>query len=118
MSIIIFLLGLSLRKKISFAKFIKLVILSYNTLCSMARNGKIAHLARDIRNELNRCLDDGEPGTHVLEWLNALEDVQRILDESSTVCPSAAAAYRAATGRGSDRFGSKVSRHWLQLKLS
>jgi hypothetical protein len=48
----------------------------------MARNGKIAHLPRHIRNELNRRLADSEPGSQILEWLNGLEEVQHILDES------------------------------------
>jgi hypothetical protein len=48
---------------------------------TMARNGKIAHLPRHLRNELNRRLDDGEPGSQVLEWLNGLEEVQVMLDD-------------------------------------
>jgi hypothetical protein len=47
----------------------------------MARNGKIAHLPRNIRNELNHRLDDGQSGSEILEWLNALEEVQFALDQ-------------------------------------
>ena len=42
----------------------------------MTRNGKIAQLPRDIRNQLNRRLQDGEPGTRLVEWLNSLPEVQ------------------------------------------
>ena len=37
----------------------------------MTRIGKIARLPRDIRDQLNRRLYDGECGRHLLEWLNA-----------------------------------------------
>jgi hypothetical protein len=47
----------------------------------MARNGKIAHLPRPIRNELNSRLDNGEPGPQILEWLNGLDEVFTILDD-------------------------------------
>jgi len=30
------------------------------------RNGKIARLPKDIREELNRRLEDGEPGKHLV----------------------------------------------------
>src|ERR1035437_904653 len=42
-------------------------------------NGKIARLPRNIRDELNRRLDEGEPGGRILEWLNALPAVQAVL---------------------------------------
>ena len=45
----------------------------------MARNGKIARLPRDIRDELNRRLQDGEPGGPLLAWLNALPVVATVL---------------------------------------
>jgi hypothetical protein len=45
----------------------------------MARNGKIARLPRDIREELNRRLQDAEPGGTLLPWLNALPAVQAVL---------------------------------------
>ena len=45
----------------------------------MARNGKIARLSRDIREELNRRLQDAEPGGSLLPWLNALPAVQAVL---------------------------------------
>ena len=37
---------------------------------------KIARLPRDIRNQLNRRLQDDEPGTRLVEWLNSLPEVQ------------------------------------------
>ena len=45
----------------------------------MTRTGKIARLPRDIRNQLNRRLQDGEPGIRLVEWLNGLPDTQRVL---------------------------------------
>ena len=45
----------------------------------MARNGKIARLPREIREELNRRLQDGEQGGPLLAWLNALPDVAAAL---------------------------------------
>jgi hypothetical protein len=46
----------------------------------MTRNGKIARLPREIREQLNRRLADGEPGTSLLKWLNALPETRRVLD--------------------------------------
>jgi hypothetical protein len=48
----------------------------------MTRNGKIARLPRPIRDELNRRLDDGQQGTDLVDWLNRLPEVQRIVAES------------------------------------
>jgi hypothetical protein len=45
----------------------------------MTRNGKIARLPREIRDQLNRRLQDGEPGVRLVEWLNGLEPVRQIL---------------------------------------
>jgi hypothetical protein len=45
----------------------------------MARNGKIARLPREIRDKLNRRLQDGEQGGPLLAWLNALPDVSAVL---------------------------------------
>jgi len=36
----------------------------------MARNGKIARLPREFREELNRRLAENEPGAVRLKWLN------------------------------------------------
>ena len=38
-----------------------------------ARNGKIARLPRQIRDELNERLERSEPGPQLLAWLNALK---------------------------------------------
>lgn len=47
----------------------------------MTRTGKIARLPRDIRTQLNRRLQDGEPGTRLTEWLNGLPEVRHVLAE-------------------------------------
>jgi hypothetical protein len=43
------------------------------------RTGKIARLPREVREELNRRLADGEAARRLLEWLNALPTVQAVL---------------------------------------
>ena len=43
--------------------------------------GKISRLPRDIREQLNRRLDDGEPGNRLVNWLNELPAVQALLAE-------------------------------------
>ena len=45
----------------------------------MTRKGKIARLPRDVRDELNQRLDNGEQGTHLVAWLNGLPEVKRVL---------------------------------------
>lgn len=45
----------------------------------MTRTGKIARLPRETRNQLNRCLRDGEPGCKLVKWLNSLPEVQAAL---------------------------------------
>jgi hypothetical protein len=45
----------------------------------MVRNGKIARLPREIRDELNRRLQNGDQGGPVLAWLNALPAVAAVL---------------------------------------
>jgi hypothetical protein len=42
----------------------------------MTRNEKIARLPRDIRNQLNRRLQYGEPGNCLVEWLNSLPEAR------------------------------------------
>jgi len=44
------------------------------------RNGKIARLPRNIREQLNHKLDDGEPGGRLVGWLNALAEVQAVME--------------------------------------
>jgi hypothetical protein len=46
----------------------------------MTRKGKIARLPRAIRDELNRRLDDGEQGIRLVEWLNGLPEVKKVLE--------------------------------------
>ncbi|MGD0538334.1 MAG: hypothetical protein ABSC03_11910 [Verrucomicrobiota bacterium] len=43
------------------------------------RNGKIARLPLEVREQLNRRLDNGEPGKQLVEWLNARPEVQALL---------------------------------------
>ena len=47
----------------------------------MTRNGKIARLPKAIRDQLNRRLEDGQPGVRVVEWLNTLPEVHTVLTE-------------------------------------
>jgi hypothetical protein len=47
-----------------------------NPTIPMTRKGKIARLPRHVRDELNHRLDDGESSTHLVIWLNSLEEVQ------------------------------------------
>ena len=46
-----------------------------------ARNGKIARLPRDIRNQLNERLDCSEESPQLLQWLNALPEVQKVVKD-------------------------------------
>lgn len=46
---------------------------------NVTRNGKIARLPRAVRQELNRRLEEGEPGKELVAWLNALPEVQAIV---------------------------------------
>src|SRR5271168_1065046 len=47
----------------------------------MSRVGKIARLPREIREELNRRMDDGEPGSKLLPWLEGLPAVREVMGE-------------------------------------
>jgi len=47
----------------------------------MTRNGKIARLPKAVRDQLNRNLQDNVPGGHLLDWLNALPEVQQVMAE-------------------------------------
>lgn len=47
----------------------------------MTRTGKIARLPREIREQLNRRIADGEPGQRLVEWLNSLPETRRVLDK-------------------------------------
>ena len=47
----------------------------------ITRKGKIARLPRAIRDEINARLDDGQPGSVLLPWLNALPAVKRLMTE-------------------------------------
>src|SRR5450432_1177277 len=43
------------------------------------RTGKIARLPRSVRQELNRRLDEGEPGKKLVVWLNGRPEVQSVM---------------------------------------
>src|SRR5688572_12916024 len=45
----------------------------------MTRNGKIARLPYEIREELNHRLERNIPGITLVEWLNSLPEVQEVL---------------------------------------
>ena len=45
----------------------------------MTRNGKIARLPKEIREQLNQRLDDGKQGKDLVSWLNSLPEVQSVL---------------------------------------
>jgi hypothetical protein len=45
----------------------------------MTRNGKIARLPNHIRDDLNRRLENGEPGTALVEWLNRIPEVNMVI---------------------------------------
>src|ERR1700745_2413554 len=45
----------------------------------MTRIGKIARLPRNVREELNRRLEDGEEGASLVAWLNSLPAVKKLL---------------------------------------
>ncbi len=45
----------------------------------MSRTGKIARMAKRVRDELNERLREGAGGPEVLEWLNGLPEVQSLL---------------------------------------
>jgi hypothetical protein len=46
---------------------------------STTRTGKIARLPQHIRVQLNRQLEDSEPGKQLVEWLNNLPEVKAVL---------------------------------------
>jgi hypothetical protein len=43
------------------------------------RHGKIARLPKAVRAELNRRIENGEPGKQLVVWLNALPEVQAVV---------------------------------------
>src|SRR5580698_4966605 len=45
----------------------------------MTGRGKIARLPAELREELNRRIRNGEPGTGLIEWLNGLPEMQAVL---------------------------------------
>ena len=47
----------------------------------MSRVGKIARLPQYLREQLNRRIEDGEPGRDLVKWLNSCEEVQETLAE-------------------------------------
>ena len=52
--------------------------INHRTL-SIHMNGKISHLPKNIREQLNRRLDDGERHNRILGWLNSLPEVRALV---------------------------------------
>jgi hypothetical protein len=52
-----------------------------------ARNGKIARLPRFVRDELNERLECSEPSPQLLDWLNALPEVKKVLKSDFAAVP-------------------------------
>jgi hypothetical protein len=50
-------------------------------------NGKIANLPAEIRDELNRRMDDGEPGNDLVDWLNSKPEVIEAMKMRFDGCP-------------------------------
>lgn len=48
----------------------------------MGRFGKIASLPRNLRDQINRRLEDGESGVQLVHWLNELPEVQSVLERN------------------------------------
>ena len=46
---------------------------------NVTRNGKIARLPREIREQLNRRLQDGEQGKQLVAWLNELPEARAVM---------------------------------------
>jgi len=53
---------------------------------NLTRNGKIARLPDGVREELNRRLLNGERGNKLVDWLNALPEVQSVMAEDFDGC--------------------------------
>ena len=47
----------------------------------MSRPGKIARLPHEVRTELNRRMNNNEPGETLLGWLNGQAAVRAVLNE-------------------------------------
>jgi protein-tyrosine-phosphatase len=45
----------------------------------MTRVGKIARLPKEVRDEVNRRIEEGHEAKQIILWLNSLEDVKRIM---------------------------------------
>jgi hypothetical protein len=52
-----------------------------------ARNGKIARLPRSVRNELNERLERSEESPQLLDWLNALPEARKIVQNDFAGVP-------------------------------
>lgn len=53
----------------------------------MTRNGKIARLPNNIREQLNVRLENNEEGQPLLDWLNSLPETREVLDEQFNGVP-------------------------------
>jgi hypothetical protein len=59
----------------------------FNITTMAIRNGKIANLSNNIREQLNLRLLEGETGKELAAWLNALPEVQSILRSQFNASP-------------------------------
>ena len=53
--------------------------INMNITTKMTHNGKIGRLPHNIREELNQRLENGQSARPILQWLNALPEVQDVL---------------------------------------
>jgi len=47
----------------------------------MTHIGKIGRLPQDIRNQLGQRIEDGLPGTEIVQWLNSLPEIKKVLKQ-------------------------------------
>ncbi len=57
----------------------------HNRAHMTTRTGKIARLPRDLREQVNRRLQDGEPAEPLLAWLNAQPQTLELLNRGIEV---------------------------------
>ena len=72
----------------------------------MGQTGKIGRLPREIREQLNQRLRDGEPGRHLVQWLNSLDATQKLL--------AARFGGRAITENNVSEWKNWGYRHWAE----
>ena len=76
----------------------------------MGQIGKIGRLPREIREQLNQRLRDGEPGPQLLQWLNSLDATQKLL--------AAEFSGREISDENLSQWKDWGYRHWLERQES